>query len=300
MSVHRPELRRRLVEADQVQREVLPRWRAQLTHLFGPGDRGRGHRMPAAVRAELLGVPGRRQFLRIGGTTIAGAAVLAACAPDHTDVAETGTTQPPDTASSTTVGTTTTTEPTEETETANRETNLSLLRTATSLELLAVDVYETVIEQVEAGDLRLDAGVVDAARLFRDHHDEHAGELQGATRSLDGEAFEEPNAYVLETVVTPALPTLTDEARVVAFARDLELTAAATYTESMGSLTTAELRQTFIGIGSVEARHAAALNLVIAEAVSERPLLDTRNRAPDAAAVPAEGEQPTAEEAAGG
>src|SRR5688500_6436398 len=98
MSVHHPELRRRLVEADQVQREVLPRWRAQLTRLFGPGDRGRGHRMPTAVRAELLGVPGRRQFLRIGGTTIAGAAVLAACAPDHTDVAETGTTQPPDTA----------------------------------------------------------------------------------------------------------------------------------------------------------------------------------------------------------
>ena len=57
----------------------------------------------------------------------------------------------------------------------DKKTDLALLRTATSLELLAVAVYGKAEPLLKSADIRA------AARLFASQHREHAEQLQAAT-----------------------------------------------------------------------------------------------------------------------
>jgi hypothetical protein len=202
----------------------------------------------------------------MGGVTIMGAAVLAACGDEDDPVAETGTTLP---GSTTTGGT------------ATADTDLVLLRSASSLEVLAVETYDAAV----ASGLVTTAAVAAAAVLFRDQHDEHAQQLQSATEDLGGEPYTDPNPFLKENVVDPALAGVMSESDVVALALDLETVAAQTYAYSAGVLTTPELRQAIMAIGGVEARHAAILKSVLAQAPVPASFLPTSDRAPDEALV---------------
>ncbi len=252
MDINRDEIRRQLRAADAQQRASIRPWRDAVTRLLA--DR----RIPHRAKAELLGVPGRRQFIKVGGASVLGAAVLAACGSDEeAGVGETG---DPTTTTAAEAGAGVPSTPGGE----GNKMNLVLVRTASSVEILAVEVYNVALGESDTelpAEIRFDPAVADAAKLFRDHHQEHADALAQATESLGGEPYERPNKFLFDNVVAKELPNLTDQAKVVMFARTLEETAAGTYSFAAGELTTPELRQSMMAIGGVEARHAAALSL---------------------------------------
>jgi hypothetical protein len=252
--INRDEVRRQLRAADEQQRLAMPGFRDALHRIFGAGD------VPAAAKAELLGVPHRRQFIKVGGVTVLGAAVLAACGGSDSDkpgAGETGVT---------TASTSSTTAPPHEGET--EEMDVTLVRTAASLENLAVTVYGVVLGESSSDaklpvEVTLDPPVTDAAQRFRDHHQAHADALNAILRDEGKDEYTDANPELLKTYVTPALTDLTTQTSIVEFARDLENIAAGTYAYSVGVLTTPDLRQTLIGIGGVESRHATALSLIL-------------------------------------
>jgi ferritin-like protein len=247
--INRDEVRRQLREADREQRASLTAFRDTLHRVFQSKD------IPAAAKAELLGVPHRRQFLKIGGATILGAAVLTACGEDDPEGAgETGVT---------TASTTSTTAPPNE---GDPDMDVVLARTAASLENLAVLSYTVVLGE---GDVSLpakidfDQAVIDAATLFREHHRAHADAVNAVLTDAGEAAYTEPNPYLLENVVQPDLANLTTQDKVVSFARDLENIAAGTYAYAASVLSTPDLRKTIMSIGGVESRHATTLALVL-------------------------------------
>lgn len=242
MDFSRDELRRQSLATEHEHREVMGQWRSVLRRIFEP-DAG----VDADQKAAVLGVPSRRQFFRIGGLTVAGSALLVACGDDDDDSASTTTSAAAVT--TTEAGATTTTAA------AATETDLTLLRTASSIEVLAIETYQAAVDS----GLVTDQAVADAALLFQEQHRDHAAALQAQTTSSGGEPFTDPNPYLQENVVDPAIAELTDQLSVVRLALDLENAAAQTYALAGGLLSTPTLRQTIMSIGGVEARHAAVL-----------------------------------------
>jgi hypothetical protein len=241
MDLQRDELRRQLREVDAANRAVLPRWRSALHQMLSP-ESGLRHDHKAAA----LGVPspGRRSFLRVGGVTVLGAAVLAACGDDDGGgTAETG--RAPTTTAPGTTG-------------APVDLDLTLARTAASIENLAVVTYQTAIDS----GVVTTAAVADAAALFRDHHQAHADAINAVVTGAGAMAVTDPNQVLFDAAVRPVLDAGPDEASIVALAYELESTAVQAYAFAGGNLSTPELRSTIMTIGGVEARHAAILKVL--------------------------------------
>jgi hypothetical protein len=238
------EFRRELRESDAMNNDAMGPWRKALHSAFG---RNRNE-ISTDEKALLLGVPGpgRRQFLKIGGATVAGAVLLAACSSDDESATTT-----------TAAGGSTTTAAS-----ADNDLDLVLLRTATSVELLAVDTYAAAI----ASGIVTTAAVGEAATLFKAHHEQHAEALQAATEAAGGEVYMMANEYVKTHVVDPALAAAKTEADVLALALTLEVAAVQTYAYAVLDLSTPELRQALMSIGGVENRHATLLRIVSAKA----------------------------------
>jgi hypothetical protein len=262
MDFNRTEMERELRTADREQRSSLAGFRSALSHVFTASAAGRseGAATAGVVKAQLLGLPGRRQVLTLGGATLLGAAVFAACGSDsETTAGDTG-----DPTTSTTERAPVTTEPDPE-EAARLD--LVLLRTAASLENLAVAVYGVALGTSSVAELPVeisfDPAVANAAELFQSHHEAHADALNAALEDLGEQAYTEPNKYIFDNAVTPQISSLTNEEAVIRYARDLENIAAGTYAHAAGQLSSPELRQTIMSIGGVEARHAAALSMVL-------------------------------------
>ena len=234
MDLNRDELRRELKAIDADNRAVMPRWYDALRHIVGGGTR-----MSTDEKAALLGVPapGRRSFFKLGGVTLMGAAVLAACG--DTDAAGSG-----GTTTSTTMG-------------GAESMDLALARTAASLEKLAVDTYQTGIDS----GLVTTAAIADAATLFQSHHQEHLDALNGAIVNAGGDEVTEANEAVFKALIEPAVGAAAAEADIAQIAFDLESAAAQTYVFAGGTLTVPELRSTIMTIGGIEARHAAVLQV---------------------------------------
>jgi hypothetical protein len=239
------EIRRQLRTADAEQRTALPRFAEALRRAFDP-DSGAS----TAERAALLGMPAsRRGFFRIGGMTVAASAILVACAePEDPGIARTGPTMPESTATVPGLS-------------PSAELDTTLLLTASSLEALAVAVYTQAIEN----DWLEAAALAEAATLFRDQHEEHLQAVSDATRQAGATPYIDPNPYLLDNVVQPAVDALgsaTSEellTGVLELAYTLENVAAQTYTLAGGLFTTPGLRQAGMSIGAVEARHVAVL-----------------------------------------
>ena len=197
----------------------------------------------AVTEARLtLGGLHRRGFLRIGGIAIASAAIFAACGSDDDESASTAD-EAVDAAKD---------------EVSDRD--ITVLRTASSLELVAVQVYQTAIDS----GLLATAAIKSAAELFQKHHNDHAELFQGATKEVGGEVVEEPNAAVLGSL-QPRLGGLTDERAVAFLAYDVEVAVAATYFSSAGTFAARRLNQTAMAVGGIEARHAAVLAAIIGQ-----------------------------------
>jgi len=247
--VNRDELRRQLAQSQRDHIESLPRVREALKDLFDPDRRGGDGPGSADAKAALLGLsglPGRRSFLAVGGAAVVGSAVLAACGKEPTNqIAQTGTT-PPQPSS------TTTTAP------GSHEIDLTLLRTASSIEVLAINTYGTALKS----GLVTSSDVKSAIELFQSQHEDHANLLYTATSDAGGTPYKEPNEYLSYEVVAPTLKATKDQAGVLALATELENTAGQTYVMAGGVLTTPALRAAIMSIGTTEGRHLTALYLL--------------------------------------
>jgi hypothetical protein len=242
VDLNRDELRRQLHEVDAQNTAVMPKWREVLERVFS-GDIP----MSTDEKAQLLGVPGRRQFFKVGGATIAGAALLAACGDDD----ESAVTAPADT------DTDTDTEVDADADGGNMD--IVLANTAISLEVLAVNTYQTAIDS----GLVTTAAVGDAAKLFQEHHAAHRDALIATVEQAGATPFTETNAVVKSALVDPVLATDgLDEAGIIKVAFDLEKAAAQTYVFAATALSTPTLRSTIMTIGGVESRHATILGQV--------------------------------------
>lgn len=185
----------------------------------------------------------RRRFLQLGGASIAAAALLTACGDGDNNA---GSDRPDDTQGEGEGG---------------KAGDLRILRTAASVELAAVDVYQRA----------LDSGLVttpaarEALQHFQIHHRTHADLFDSEIRARSDERVEngdesEPqaNQAVLQTLQGP-LSQARDEAAVLAVLLQLENVAAATYVADVGTYEDASLNRTTMSVGGVEARHAAVI-----------------------------------------
>ncbi|MEP7112122.1 MAG: ferritin-like domain-containing protein [Ilumatobacteraceae bacterium] len=268
--VNNDEIRRQLRAVDRLNTAVVPRWREALGRLIGDDQ------MSTNDKATMLGVPSpnRRDLFKLGGASILGVALLAACGSDSADSpAATSGTSPgtsPGSTAGTTAPTTTVavTQPGATTSPATTapnsgEMDLVLARTAASLEKLAVDTYGA------AGGLITTPAILAAATMFAGHHQMHLDALNAVITGAGGTAITQMNQAVYDALVKPAIDAAKTEADAVSLALALEEAAAQTYVFAGGALSTAGLRSTIMTIGGVEARHAAVLRMA---ALAQSPL----------------------------
>jgi hypothetical protein len=246
-------VRRELRDGQQAHEATLKPFDVALDQAFDPTSG-----IDLDTKAQLAGAPSRRQLLKLGGLTIASTALLAACVePASTDqIAVTGTLIPVPT----------TVEPADP---GSAEVDATLVLTALSIELLAVETYQAVLDNnwLEAPLL------IEVAKYFQGQHQDHAGALSQQARRLG----QNPDAVVANPfLVTEVITPATDEIKAgggaevvqtlsLTLAKELEVTAAQTYTKAGGILTTPELRQTIMSIGGIEARHCSVLSVVLGE-----------------------------------
>jgi len=259
MNINRDEVRRQLSASKQDHAEAVPRFREALKRVFD-------HDSDAASSAKgaLVGVPSRRSFLTVGSATVLGSAMLVGCGKSSKKTLPVSGTSIPAPSS------TTTTAP------GSKELDLTLLRTAQSIEVLAVQTYQKAIDS----GLLTTADVLDTIKLFQSQHQDHGDLLAKATRDLGGTPYDTANPFLDVEVVTPALAAADAEAGIVKIAVVLENTAAQTYVQAGGVLTTGDLRAAIMSIGATEARHLTVLYGVQAANPVPLPVMPTRDATP--------------------
>lgn len=196
----------------------------------------------------------RRQLLVTGGFTVSLATLIAACggteegAPGRVGNAPVETVAPD--------------EPVDD---------AVYLRTATSLEYTALDIYARLAEL----GLPEDAPEALLTRIIEDHQ-AHADTLAGLTGEAGGEAYECANPWFAERVLPPLFERVvgnddvpeteepiepSDDANrdALTIAYGIEATLASMYQELMVRVSDGSLRPGLIGMGTLSTRHAAAM-----------------------------------------
>lgn len=238
MDINKDEVQRQLRDLDQEHREVMPKWRDSLMRLLVDDKE-----TPTEAKADvLLGGFNRRRFMRLTGVAAVAGTVLAACGSDD-DKSEAG-------------GSTETTAAGASAPSGGNKTDQTIARTAASLEIFAVAVYDKAI--MNAAALKISDPVAKAAVLFKSQHDEHAKAFNAAATQLGGMPYTEPNPTAAKAFEAQ-IAALKTEQDVLKFAFALEQIAAQTYQGVGMKLSSPALRQTAMTVGGVEARHMAIL-----------------------------------------
>jgi len=202
---------------------------------------------------------GRRDIFRIGGFTVAAAAVISACGEHERGqigrVGEVPTTVPlPDI----------------------NVNNNTLLRTASSLEHSIISVYSQVVGNSDLLDPKYD----DLIKRYMDDHQAHAALFEDLTTKAGGTAWSCSNPKLDDTVINPVMKRITEGAPatqtvkevppsddprrdILNFAHGLESMAGASYQSFVVQLSDPALRSDAMSVGSREARHAALLAINI-------------------------------------
>lgn len=240
MDISREHMRRRLGEIGARHDAAMALHSEALDRAVNEGD------LDADGQSELfVGGLNRRRFLTIGGMSVASAAIFAACgSSSHTQTTPT-TTVPAPVASTV--------------PTSAATTDVTILRTASSLEVLAVDTYATAIKS----GLVTSPAVAAAAKDFMNQHAQHAQAFEAATRTAGGTPYTNPNPVVKAQVIDPAIAKLKTQADVVALAYDLETAAAATYVSTIGAFTNDKYNSAAAAVAGVESRHIVVLASVL-------------------------------------
>jgi hypothetical protein len=146
---------------------------------------------------------------------------------------------------------------------------------ATSLEVLAVGTYQTVLDA--AGQGRLGAvppAITSFVTTARTQHTQHTDAwnsiLTGAGLAAQTSPDPKYKAFVDQT-----LPTVTDVVGAARLALQLETVAVETYTSGAMALTDARHREVALTIAPVEAQHVAILNFMLGTYPAPDPFVKT-------------------------
>lgn len=200
----------------------------------------------------------RRGFIRIGGLSVATVAVIAACGSNEAGApGRVGNVEKPEPLPDPIVS------------------DISLLRTASSLEHSAIDLYDIVLESS-----LLDDNQTTVAQRFKEDHQRHAKVIEGLTEAAGGVAWTCANPRIQSVVVdpsmarifegveasdsAPAIPPSDDALRdLLNFTHAMESTLGSTYQSLVQLLADPQLRLEAIRIGADECCHSALLALTI-------------------------------------
>jgi len=183
----------------------------------------------------------RRDALKLGGLTISAAAFAAACGTGRTGDDAPGR-----------VGFA---PPIEELQDFPID-DAVLLRTASSLELTAIAVYEAVLDTG-----LLDGNLTTLVERLIENHQMVADQMGELTESVGGVAWECTNTWYMERTVTPLLAAVLDSDNpmrdIINTAVVLENIAAATHQTLTIELTDADAAQATLAAAKLESRHSA-------------------------------------------
>jgi len=179
----------------------------------------------------------KRFFKMLGGAGAVSAAtvILAACGDDDDDSATSGS----GTADASS-------------DADNNTSDLKILNYALTLEFLEADFYKQVI----ASGLVKDAKVASIAKKFGDSEQEHVDALTATIKQMGGKPVAAP-----KTNFGPTLDKGLKE--VLETAATVENLGAAAYLGQAGNIKSKEVLAAALAIHTVEARHAAALNILV-------------------------------------
>ena len=147
---------------------------------------------------------------------------------------------------------------------ASSGTDVQVLQTASSIEVLAVSTYKTALGLPYIGGSSANPVVKAFATTTMGQHADHLAAFQAATKSLGGSEQTKPDpAFVpvvdkAVTAITKASPSA-GALLVVALALELENIAAETYVNNMSLLSDANAKKVTASIMGVEAQHVATL-----------------------------------------
>lgn len=142
---------------------------------------------------------------------------------------------------------------------ADQALDIQILQTAASLEILAVNTYNTALALpfIANGN----PVVVQFARTTMQQHDEHRQAFQAQTTALGGQPQDQPNP-VFQQVVDKAAPGLQAPGDVVTLAAQLEKVATDTYLVNLTMFDDMKSKEIMGSVMGVEAQHLATLRAV--------------------------------------
>ncbi len=155
---------------------------------------------------------------------------------------------------------------------ANQPSDIQILQTAASIEVLAVATYQTALTLPFIGGSSANGVVKAFAQMTMAQHQQHQQAFNSAVTKLGGKAQNNPDPALLQ-VVNKAKPGLSGPGPVVALALELEQGAAETYVANMAALSDANAKAVTASIMGVEAQHAAILLAVQALLEGNAPQL---------------------------
>jgi rubrerythrin len=136
--------------------------------------------------------------------------------------------------------------------------DVQILQTASSIEVLAVATYKTALTLPFIGGSAANPVVKAFATTTMQQHMQHLAAFNAAITGLGGKTQTNPDP-ALQKVVAAAVPGLTSPGPVVALALELEQGAAETYVADVAALSDANARKVTASIMGVEAQHASVL-----------------------------------------
>lgn len=173
---------------------------------------------------------------------------------------------------------------------ADRNLDVQILQTASSLEKLAVETYNAAASQNLGGVAKVpgSAGqvVVQFVMTTMKQHDEHKKGFQAQTTALGGQVQDSPNPK-FQAEVTKAVPGFKQPVDVVDFAAVLEKVATDTYLVNLTQLEDMKSKEIMGSVMGVEAQHLASLRAVSALLKGGAPQLIKIPLGADLAKLPA-------------
>jgi len=157
---------------------------------------------------------------------------------------------------------------------ASSATDVQILQTAASIEVLAAGTYKTALTLPFIGGASANGVVKAFATMTMQQHQQHLDAFNAAITGLGGKAQNNSDP-TLAKVVAAAVPGLTGPGPVVALALELETGAAETYTVNVATLSNANAKKLTASIMGVEAQHASVLLAVQALLNANAPQLIT-------------------------
>jgi hypothetical protein len=232
------------------------------------------HQEPTMTPTADLTATTRRQLLRTGAIGAAAAAFLAACGtnderpPGQSGIDPTTTLVPP-------------TVPEEPPSVDELAYDTTVLRTASSLELVVAEAYGTFGSELTTPEL-----VATAARIEADHEALAIDFAEGI--EVAGLRIDEPNVWVQENLVDPSADLMTNDRAILGLMEDLENMLAATYLAAVQTFTDAEWRSRFATIAAACARRSAVFGSGGAGTAPRVPLFPSTDLVSNEAYLPAQ------------